>query len=110
MKKVFNLRIECNAPTFVMTDEEFCKGLEEGVSDDFGEEMKYVKLKAEPCDKDQQLAIYKRALELACKDNKRAYELQYLKNDVNIGSVDAFKSEYLRKAKEELEEQDVTNN
>ena len=54
---------------------------------------------------DKVLAIYKRALELACEDNKRAYELQYLKNDVNIGSVDAFKSEYLRKAKEELEEQ-----
>ena len=53
----------------------------------------------------KELAIYKRALELACEDNKRAYELQYLKNDVNIGSVDAFKSEYLRKAKEELEEQ-----
>ena len=52
----------------------------------------------------KELAIYKRALELACEDNKRAYELQYLKNDVNIGSVDAFKSEYLRKAKEELEE------
>ena len=82
-------------------------GGEEGVSDDFGEEMKYVKLKAEPCDKEQQLAIYKRALELACEDNKRAYELQYLKNDTHIGSVDAFKSEYLRKAKEELEEQDV---
>lgn len=57
-----------------------------------------------PKAKDKQLAIYKRALELACEDNKRAYELQYLKNDVNIGSVDAFKSEYLRKAKEELEE------
>lgn len=53
----------------------------------------------------KELAIYKRALELACQDNKRAYELQYLKNDVNIGSVDAFKSEYLRKAKKELEGQ-----
>lgn len=66
MKKVFNLRIECNSPTFVMTDKEFCQGLEEVVADEFGEEMKYVKLKAEPCDKDEQLAIYKRALELAC--------------------------------------------
>lgn len=105
MKKVFNLRIECNAPTFVMTDTEFCQALEEGMSDDFGEEMKYVKLKAEPCDKDQQLAIYKRALELACKDNKRAYDLQYLESDVLISNVEAFVGEYLRKAKEELEEQ-----
>lgn len=52
----------------------------------------------------KELAIYKRALELACEDNKRAYELQYLRNDINIGSVDAFENEYLRKAKEELEE------
>lgn len=52
------------------------------------------------------LAIYKRALELACKDNKRAYDLQYLESDVLISNVEAFVGEYLRKAKEEFEEQD----
>ena len=62
MKKVYNLRIECNAPTFVMTDTEFCQALEEGVSDGFGEDIKYVKLKAEFCDKDQQIAELKEQL------------------------------------------------
>ena len=98
MKKVFNLRIECNAPTFVMTDTEFCQALEEGMSDDFGEEMKYVKLKAEPCDKDQQLAIYKRALELAVR------EIVYDCGSWKLTIEDEMQ-DYLDQAKKELGEQ-----
>ena len=107
MKKVYNLRVECNAPTFVMTDEEFCKGLEEGVADGFGEEIKYVKLKAEPCDKDQQLAIYKRALELASKPRN---DWGCTDREYNNYKYDTYYDYYLDQAKKELEEQDVTNN
>lgn len=103
MKKVFNLRIECNAPTFVMTDEEFCKGLEEVIADEFGEEMKYVKLKAEPCDKDQQLAIYKRALELAC--HYMEYEYPKKNDDIYYRKERELEMIFLNKAKEELGEQ-----
>lgn len=103
MKKVYNVRIECNAPTFVMTDEEFCKGLEEVMSDEFGEEMKYVKLKAEPCDKEQQIAIYRRALELAVR------EIVYDCGSWKLTIEDEMQ-DYLDQAKKELEEQDVTNN
>ena len=87
IKKVFNVRIECNTPKFVMTHEAFCKGLEEVIADEFGDEMKYVKLKAEHCDKDQQITDLKqqlaeknkenevlhRALELACKELRDEY-------------------------------------
>ncbi|MDY6382159.1 MAG: hypothetical protein SPK94_07905 [Bacteroidales bacterium] len=74
IKEVFNIRIECNAPKFAMTHEAFCKGLEEVIADEFEDEMKYVKLKAEHCDKDQQISdlekeneVLRKALELACK-------------------------------------------
>lgn len=56
MRKVYNLRVECDSPKYSMTDDEFCNGLEECIADEFGDEMKYVKLKAEPIDKDYELA------------------------------------------------------
>ena len=102
MKKVYNLRDECNAPTFVMTDEEFCKGLEEGVSDGFGEDIKYVKLKAEFCDKDQQIAIYKRALELAC--HYMEYDYPKKNDDIYYRKDRELEMIFINKAKEELEE------
>ena len=104
MKKVYNVRIECNAPTFVMTDEEFCKGLEEVMFDEFGEEMKYVKLKAELCDKDQQIAIYKRAFELASKPRN---DWGCTDREYNNYKYDTYYDYYLDQAKKELEEQDV---
>lgn len=76
MKKVFNLRIECDSPTFVMADKEFCKGLEEVIADEFDEEMEYVKLKAEPCDKDRQIADLEKQLaekEKTIKEINKAY-------------------------------------
>lgn len=54
------------------------KALEEDVSDDFGEEMKYVKLKAEPCDKDQRITELEE--QLAEKDK----ELKQLKLENKI--------------------------
>lgn len=99
MKKVFNLRIECNSPTFVMTDKEFCQGLEEVVADEFDEEMKYVKLKAEPCDKDEQLAIYKRALELACGVIRQYVQIVYNDNVDRLPNLTNLEDYYLQVAK-----------
>ena len=63
----------------------------------------YVKLKAEPCDKEQQIAIYKRALELAVR------EIVYDCGSWKLTIEDEMQ-DYLDQAKKELEEQDVTNN
>lgn len=75
MKKVYNLRIECNAPKYSMTDEEFCKGLTEIIEDEFGEEMKYVTLKADRVDELEQTQKQK-AIECLkeVKDNFIIYE------------------------------------
>lgn len=62
MKRVYILRVECNAPIYAMTDEEFCDGLIETIKDEFGEEIKYVKLKAERVD------------ELEANQNQKAIE------------------------------------
>ena len=65
--------------------------------------MKYVKLKAEPCDKDQQIAIYKRALELTCHDMEYDYTKKnddiYYRKDREVEMI------FINKAMEELEEQ-----
>lgn len=138
MKKVFNLRIECNAPTFVMTDTEFCQALEEGVSDDFGEEMKYVKLKAETCDKDQRIAELEEQLANSIRPKFNRQEhiycvafgeirefvvVAYLDNNITLcedtttSKLEWCDNNFLVLTKEEaeaklkeLEEQDVTNN
>lgn len=54
----------------------------------------------------QELALYKKALELACEDCKRGYDLEYLSFDVVIGDVEDFKTRYLQQAKDEIDEQE----
>lgn len=67
----------------------------------------YVKLKAEPCDKDQQIAIYKRALKLASKPRN---DWGCTDREYNNYKYDTYYDYYLDQAKKELEEQNVTNN
>ena len=45
-----------------------------------------------------------KALELACDDCKRGYDLEYLSFDVVIGDVEDFKTRYLQQAKEEIDD------
>ena len=54
----------------------------------------------------QELSLYKKALELACEDCKRGYDLEYLSFDVVIGDVEDFKTRYLQQAKDEIDEQE----
>lgn len=52
----------------------------------------------------QENAMLKKALDLACADCERAYDLEYLKWNVKISNSEEFKKEYLRKAKESIDE------
>lgn len=67
MKKVYNLKLEIDSPEYVLTDEQFCEGLKEVIADEMDDEIKYVKMTAECVDKDHELAVMKKALELACE-------------------------------------------
>ena len=57
--------------------------------------------------KDQQIAIYKRALELASKPRN---DWGCTDREYNNYKYDTYYDYYLDQAKKELEEQDVTNN
>ena len=56
MRKVYNLKLDIDAPRYAMTDEQFCNGLKEIIADELCGEVRYVKMTAECVDKDAQIA------------------------------------------------------
>ena len=72
MRKVYNLKLDIDAPKYTMSDEEFCNGLKEVITDELGDEIQYVKITAECVDKDKQIAELQKQLE---EKEKRIKEL-----------------------------------
>lgn len=100
MKKVYNIRFECDAPHYVLSDEEYCNGLKEVLLDELGDDSEYVTIKVETIDKDQRIAElekdYEKLRESSCAIYCALADILEKENPCHVPSrIDQLTGQYL---------------